>query len=226
MSVVRLLLGIVFGIGFTVAVVNGLEAVTEVVWAHQYEETFLSAAEDTSLLVPAALAVFMAVRWPRWRIAAIAALPAVLLTNCAMTVSIFGPVGFGGPPGAGSYLLWASPQPTTPEGVHVPRSYWTAAELNSIHQGSQFGDITFVEPDIPSTRPDVVSVNPIDEYTWGAAAYSWQTGRCYLILDALDPNGRFGNTFYGVLPEGAPCLGSAATRDIVKDSHWPHLPFR
>jgi hypothetical protein len=62
----------------------------------------------------------------------------------------------------------------------------------------------------------MVSVNPIDQYTWGAAAYSVRMNRCYLILTALDPsNPKHGNTFYGRLAQGAHCVGLAATRQTV-----------
>ena len=223
---IRGLIGFVVGCALTAVGVKSLDALTEIVWAHQYEQAFLNAASYGSLLLPAAIAVVVAVRWQAWRVAAVAALPAVLLTNCSMTVSLFGPVGFGGPPGAGSYLLWSMPQPTTPEGTKVPLSYWTADELNRVHQGSSFGKITFVDGTVPSTRPEVVSVNPIDDYTWGAAAYSWQTERCYVVLDAWDaPRGRYGHTNYGVLPDGTACAASVVDWSKVTADHWPVLPF-
>jgi hypothetical protein len=83
--------------------------------------------------------------------------------------------------------------------------------------------ITFVPADVPSTRPNMVSVNPIDQYTWGdAAAYSVRTDRCYLILSTEDPlNPQYGNTYYGRLAQGASCVGLAATRQTVTSSTEP-----
>ncbi len=76
--------------------------------------------------------------------------------------------------------------------------------------------------DVPSTGPLVVSVNPIDDYTWGAAALSARTHRCYLVLYITDPtNLRHQTMHYGQLPEGAPCLGAAATPETVTSSRAP-----
>ena len=84
------------------------------------------------------------------------------------------------------------------------------------------GRLPYVPADVPSTRPDMVSVNPIDQYTWGAAAYSVRTNRCYLILTAHNPsNPRYGNTFYGRLAQGAPCVGLAVTRQTVTSPTEP-----
>jgi hypothetical protein len=99
---------------------------------------------------------------------------------------------------------------------------WTADELNRVHQGHEWGPITYVAADLPSTRPDMVSVNPIDQYTWGAAAYSVRTKRCYLILTAHDLSSpQYGNTFYGRLAQGASCVGLAATRQTVTSPTQP-----
>ena len=91
-------------------------------------------------------------------------------------------------------------------------THFTAAELNRTHHGAEWGPITYVGADTPSTRPDMVSVNPIDDYTWGAAAHSVRDGWCYLILmldDRTNPN--YGSTHYGRLSPGARCVGSAVT---------------
>lgn len=76
--------------------------------------------------------------------------------------------------------------------------------------------------DVPCTRPERISVNPIDDYTWGAAARSVRTGRCCVVVtvhDRDDP-GR-GTTRYGQLPEGAACLGSAAIPATATSTQWP-----
>jgi hypothetical protein len=120
--------------------------------------------------------------------------------------------GGHGPPYATSALDWATPNPSSSSGAYGGLSRYTAAELNRVHQGSRWGPITYVDAGVPSTRPDEVSVNPIDDYTWGAAAHSARDGRCYVIVithDRTDP--RYGSTHYGRLPAGATCVGSAAT---------------
>ena len=64
--------------------------------------------------------------------------------------------------------------------------------------GSGWGRITYVSANVPSTRPDLVSVNPIDDYTWGAAARSVRDGRCHVIVIVSDrTNPKYGNTRYG-----------------------------
>ena len=95
---------------------------------------------------------------------------------------------------------------------------FTAAELNRTRRGSQYTHITYIPANEPSTGPQVISVNPIDEHTWGAAALSLR-GYCDLILTTANPDDRGTprpyRTYYGVLPQGEPCLGTAATRETV-----------
>ena len=75
--------------------------------------------------------------------------------------------------------------------------------------------------DVPSTGPDVVSVNPIDAYTWGAAALS-PNGRCYVLVAVIDrTDTRFGADHYGWLAKGAKCVGSAATPTKATADTWP-----
>jgi hypothetical protein len=102
-------------------------------------------------------------------------------------------------------------------------SRYTADELNRLRQDpstraqlfwpqSQDLDITYVPADVPSDGPLVVSVNAIDDYTWGAAARSDRTGRCYLVVLVRERESpRYGHTRDGVLTDGLPCTGSAAT---------------
>ena len=115
-------------------------------------------------------------------------------------------------PYAETALQWSVPNAWTPSGEFIGMSHFTAAELNNIHQGAGWGPITFVRGDVASTRPDEVSVNPIDDYTWGAAARSVRDGRCYIVVANFDrTNPKYGQTRYGRLPKGSRCVGSAAT---------------
>jgi hypothetical protein len=121
-----------------------------------------------------------------------------------------------GPPYAQSALQWALPS-VGDSGQLVGLTRFTAAELNRTHHGSQWGPITYVDADVPSTRPDEVSVNPMDDFTWGAAAYSVRTHRCYVVVVVTDrENPQYGSTFYGELPEGARCIGRNATPETAR----------
>lgn len=98
---------------------------------------------------------------------------------------------------------------------------FTADYLNK-NSPPRFKDIKFVPPDEPSTGPAVVSVNPIDDHTWGAVALSLRTGVCYLTLSAIDPSDtRLGGSKRGWLPRGSRCVGEAATKESVRDENWP-----
>ena len=73
--------------------------------------------------------------------------------------------------------------------------------------------VTYVPADVASDGPLVVSVNPIDAFTWGAAALSDRTGRCYLFVNVREPeNPKYRHSRFGVLTDGRPCKGSEATR--------------
>ncbi len=129
---------------------------------------------------------------------------------------------FPGLPYAEGALLWSLPEPSDKSGQYIGMLRYTADELNRTHPGAQWGPITYVPADVPSTRPNMVSVNPIDDYTWSAAAYSVRTSRCYLILSAVnraDP--RLGDTFYGELPPGVACVGTAATPTTATERTEP-----
>jgi hypothetical protein len=92
---------------------------------------------------------------------------------------------FPGPPYAESALQVSVPAPWV-SGQFTGMDHFTADELTRIHQGAQWGPISYVSSEVPSVRPDMVSVNAIDPYTWGGAAFSLRAHRCYLILSALD----------------------------------------
>jgi hypothetical protein len=134
------------------------------------------------------------------------------VASCLLAIVMVIGCGDHGPPYAESALQWAVPNPWMSDGRYIGMTHFTAAELNRIHQGSKWGPINFVDADVPSTRPDQISVNAIDDNTWGAAAYSVRAKRCYLIVTVGDrTDHRYGSTFYGRLPAGATCVGLAAT---------------
>ena len=125
-----------------------------------------------------------------------------------------------GPRGPLTSLLVATPPPAT---SGLPLSHFTADELNRIQHGRKYLELTYVPADVPSTGPLVVSVNPIGDYTWGAAALS-EEGRCYLILTVRErTNPRLGFRRYGLLAAGAPCVGAAATPATVTEEDWPSV---
>jgi hypothetical protein len=120
-------------------------------------------------------------------------------------------------PYAQSALQNAVPNPWTSSGQFIGLARFTATELNRTHQGSHWGPITYVSANVASTRPDEISVNPIDDFTWGAVAYSVRAHRCYVIVVTNQrDHPQFGDTFYGVLPKGASCTGTNATRETAK----------
>jgi hypothetical protein len=128
--------------------------------------------------------------------------------------------GDDGPPGAQFRLSNATPNPWGDDGF-LGLSRYTAAELNRAQRQRQ---PRYVPSDVPSTEPNVVSVNPIDDFTWGVAALSDQTGRCYLILIVHNRrNPEFGTTKYDWLPRSEPCVGSGATRETVEEDTWPDV---
>jgi len=129
------------------------------------------------------------------------------------TVTVVGELYFHGPLYAESALQWAVPDPRDQRDPSAGLTEFTAPRLQSLKHGAEWGPIDYVEADTRSTRPEMVSVNPIDRFTWGAAAYSVRASRCYVILVANDPaNPEYGSTYYGRLPRGALCVGAAVSR--------------
>lgn len=107
------------------------------------------------------------------------------------------------------------PDPYDASGQFQGLASFTAERLNGMNEDPVRG-ITFVSADEPSTGPTVVSVNPIDDYTWGAAALSARSGVCYLTLLAIDrENTRLFHSKRGWLPPGSKCVGKAATEQTV-----------
>lgn len=125
-------------------------------------------------------------------------------------------------PGAQDSLLSAWPTARDDSGHFLGYSRFDSAELNRIQQGKELRPIRYVGPDVPSTGPDVVSVNVVDDFTWGAAALSDQTKHCYLVLHVTDrERPEFGSAFFERLPKGEPCLGASAVPERVRASDWP-----
>ena len=125
-------------------------------------------------------------------------------------------------PGAQSSLWAAWPTARDDSGRFLGYSRFDAAELNRVQQGRELRAIRYVGPDVPSTGPDVVSVNVVDNFTWGAAALSDENEHCYLLLHVTDrERPEFGSTFFERLPKGEPCLGASAVPERVRASDWP-----
>ncbi|TMD68703.1 MAG: hypothetical protein E6I84_01035 [Chloroflexi bacterium] len=94
---------------------------------------------------------------------------------------LFWPLIPSEPPDAQDSLRFAVPTGWDASGTFIGFDRFTADELNRIHQGSKLRPLRFVTAGTPSTRLDIVSVNPIDRCTWGAVALS-SSGRCDAIL--------------------------------------------
>jgi hypothetical protein len=117
-------------------------------------------------------------------------------------------------------LDFALPSPWTKAHNFIPLTTFNVEYLNSHREGRR-AEIHYVDAHVASDGPGVVSVNPIDDFTWGAAAKSRKTGRCFLILaqhDRADPG--LGTTKYGELSQQAPCVGSAAIPEKVTLENW------
>ena len=131
------------------------------------------------------------------------------------------PTADTGVPYATTVLLEAVPADNSiPGGGGLTQ--FTATKLTQIGQGFQFGHVTYVPGDVASKDPETVSVNPIDAYTWGAAAYSARLQRCVVVVEELDrTNTQYGGTYWGVLPPGATCVGAAATPGSAQATSEP-----
>jgi hypothetical protein len=172
------------------------------------------------LLVPLFLAAGFVLFVRRWRRSHLP-LAWSLLGGCALVYAFM----------VGSFLvdplgLGSTTEPTDAEGAlaravpplepAIPLNSYGADRLAAMHQGGN----SYVEASQPSSGPNVVSVNAIDENTWGAAAQSNETGTCYLILIVRDPNDPTSSrALRGELSKGSLCLGSAANpKEISTDN--------
>ena len=98
----------------------------------------------------------------------------------------------------------------------------TLSAAGDFRKWPEFGErVRLVPGDQPSTGNLVVSVNPIDRFTWAAVALS-SSGRCYATLVRDDPaNPSNGSTFFARFPPGTLCKGSMATVETVR---LPDIP--
>jgi hypothetical protein len=169
-------------------------------------------------------------RWPDIVLILVVATGLIFVASVAWAITC-NPIGLGGDcmpwvphePLATLSLSAGSPESDSNDPHGLGR--FNAHELNRVHfeEGSA-PRIRFVDADVASTGPTVVSVNPLDRFSWGGASYSTQTKRCYLILLTQDrTNPEFGGTTYGVLPRGRRCVGSAATPQSVAADDWPDI---
>jgi hypothetical protein len=118
-------------------------------------------------------------------------------------------------------LSYAVPSPSDDHGRFIPLRNFDAARMHTESDLSSRG-LRFVGSDQPSTGPNVLSVNPIDDLTWGAAAKSTD-GTCYLIgLILSPPDGQYGSIVYGA-SSARPCRGLLATRETLTQSDWPSM---
>ncbi|MEX2268864.1 MAG: hypothetical protein WEA75_09280 [Acidimicrobiia bacterium] len=149
----------------------------------------------------------------------------ILLAFVALFLFSFGsdPLGLSGG-GSGHFpnaLTWASPDPWAGDRF---RGYeWaTASELERIDQTKGFGhEVTFVPADKASTGNLVVSVNPIDHFTWSAVA-KVSNDRCYALIVVHNRNDpELGSERYARFAPGAPCRAELATRETVRRAHAP-----
>ncbi len=214
----------------------GLALLSETISRRTVEPENLKQAYLTAYLLlpgmlPVAVAVSVLFLAPRARSAGVGLLTGAVLSYLFVMLIIWGyasPLGprlhLFGPPDANLTLWLAASRPTGTDDAPLHRR--TAEWLNSIHHGSDRlrdrggGEITYVGATVPSTGPLIVSVNPMDEFTWGAAALALN-GRCFItviVLDRADP--QYGGIRDGVLPAGAPCMGALATPANAATPDW------
>lgn len=147
---------------------------------------------------------------------------AILVYLIAIMASYFDPLGFRGIGSGAQFNLEESiPVPWTSNGEYIPLTKFTPADLNGAQPWWDVRRRAYVPADIASDRSSVISINPIDDFTWGAAAFSNRRALCYLVLLAIDPNDpNHSETFYGILPHRSKCFGSFARRDTVRSQRW------
>jgi hypothetical protein len=101
--------------------------------------------------------------------------------------------------------LMALPPPEPLAGYQV----LTAGYLNRTQpERAAEGTAQYIGSDEPSTGPDVVSVNPINHYTWAAVALG-SDDHCYAVLVTGQ------GTYYARFPIGVLCSGRIATPQTV-----------
>jgi len=121
------------------------------------------------LVLPSTIALAAILRGPRWRFAGFAFLAGNLTVYSLVAIIYIQPFSqflWKGPWDADASLWVASPQVWTPAGDYIGLTKFTAEELNRTRHGSRYRDLTYVPAHVPSTGQLLVSVNPIDDYTW------------------------------------------------------------
>ena len=142
---------------------------------------------------------------------------------------------FRGPQNAFATLQWYTPSQCWSGGEVQPLSAFNAAAMGCTHAailsvGAPALAVSFVPADQASNGPLVVSVNPVDANTWGAAALSLR-GHCSLYLQRRTPPpahlpgpGRV-EDLWGQLPDGESCQGSRATVENLAAYAFPDKGF-
>jgi len=105
-------------------------------------------------------------------------------------------------------------------GIVPSMTMFTAEYLNRTNHGYYQGQrLFYLNSNQNSKRYDQISVNPIDRYTWSAAARGAE-GECYGILalhDHSDPSN--GSTLYAQFGKTRECRGAMATPQSVTNSN-------
>ena len=97
---------------------------------------------------------------------------------------------------------------------------FTAEYMNRANWGYYEGQrLVYLNRDQDSGNYRQISVNPIDEYTWGAATRG-ADDECYGILAAHDPtNPTYGYTRFTRFGKTEHCRGSMATPTTVRGTN-------
>lgn len=114
-------------------------------------------------------------------------------------------------------LSYSLPDPTAEDGKLIPLTTFDASKMATSRDLRSRG-LSFVGPAVPSTGPAVISVNPIDDLTWTAAALSTD-GTCFLLGLIFYSADHVGSIMYGE-SEARPCRGSLATPQTLTDQEW------
>jgi hypothetical protein len=117
-------------------------------------------------------------------------------------------------------LLWAEPVPAS-NATYDHLAGKSATFLNKTNNGAFEGQkLTYVNANVPSTGPTVISVNPISRFEWAATAV--HDGRCYGVLMIENPtNPAYGTNYYAKFPVGQLCEARVATAKTVKLRNTP-----
>ena len=149
-----------------------------------------------------------------------------------ITVLLYGLLLVGLVAAAGPLFLGGSPFDILDQsGPDAPANLFDASPFQHGHSNTVEGQtadvmqrryphLRFVRANRPSTGPKVISVNPIDAYTWGAVARA-RSGRCYAlvwVLDRREP--QYGGSRYGFVPRSSPCEASFATPATIRGDEW------